>query len=387
VTQVDDHPEAASPPALPGSGAEPAEPAPVGPRRRRPRLVWVSLAIVIAAGAVVGVGLWAIDSSDDDAPATTAPPATATVERGTIVATETWDGTLERGSPFTVRAGFGGTVTRLLDQGAPVRRGDVLYRIDEQPVTLLSGVVPMYRDLGPGASGTDVAQLETNLAELGYPGITVDDQYTASTADAVRAWQEAIGAPVTGVVARGAAVFAPDGVQVDALRAAVGDVVAPGTPILDITGTDQVVQLDAEIDDLDRFAIGAPMTTTLPTGDQIAGTVTATEVVEVAPDPMSEDAATESIVQVEIDLNDNAADQLVGATVEVIVTMEERADVLLVPVNALLARAEGGYALEVVVDDGTSTLVPVETGLFAQGKVEVTSPDIAEGAVIGVAGR
>ncbi len=324
-----------------------------------------------------------------ESPSTTAgPDATATVERGTISATDSWDGTLERGTPFTVKSNAGGTVTRLADQGTTVGRGDVMFRVDEQPVTLLSGVVPMYRDLGPGASGADVAQIETNLAELGYAGFTVDDDYTSSTADAVRTWQESIGAPPTGTVRRGDVIFAPAGGQVDTLRSEVGDVVAPGAPVLDITGTDQVVNLEVDVDDLDRFAVDTQVTVLLPGGDKRTGTVSRTTVVEVAPDPMAEGAAaTESVVQVEVALGENAPEPLVGASVEVVVAVDERTDVLLVPVNALLALAEGGYALEVVADDGTTSLVPVETGLFAEGKVEVSSADIAEGTVVGVAGR
>jgi multidrug efflux pump subunit AcrA (membrane-fusion protein) len=101
------------------------------------------------------------------------------------------------------------------------------------------------------------------------------------------------------------------------------------------------------------------------------------------------DAATDPapIVEIDIALDGNAPDQLVGVPVEVVVRVDERTDVLLVPVNALLARAEGGYALEVVADDGTTSIVPVETGLFGAGKVEVTSADIDEGTVVGVAGR
>jgi hypothetical protein len=60
---------------------------------------------------------------------------------------------------------------------------------------------------------------------------------------------------------------------------------------------------------------------------------------------------------------------------------------LLVPVNALLAPAEGGYGLEVVRGDGTTTIVRVDTGLFAAGKVEVRGAGIAKGTVVGVAGR
>ena len=49
-----------------------------------------------------------------------------------------------------------------------------------------------------------------------------------------------------------------------------------------------------------------------------------------------------------------------------------------VPVSALVALAEGGYGLEIV--DGTQTrYVAVTLGMFAQGRVEVSGPDIAEG--------
>jgi hypothetical protein len=58
-----------------------------------------------------------------------------------------------------------------------------------------------------------------------------------------------------------------------------------------------------------------------------------------------------------------------------------------VPVSALLALAEGGYGLEVVRDDGTTKIVRVDTGLFADGKVEVRGAGIGEGTVVGVAGR
>ena len=51
---------------------------------------------------------------------------------------------------------------------------------------------------------------------------------------------------------------------------------------------------------------------------------------------------------------------------------------LAVPVNALLALAEGGYAVE-VERDGRRALVGVETGLFADGQVEVSGQGLAAG--------
>jgi hypothetical protein len=365
---------------------EPA-PAPDEPRRRRHRLVWLALAGgVLAAG--VGVWLWVANRSTETTGDAAGPVATATVERGAISATESWDGVLDRGASFTVKSGAQGTVTRVAEEGATVGRGDELFRVDERPTVLLSGTVPMYRDLGPGDVGADVGQLEGNLADLGHGGFAVDDTYDWATTAAVRAWQASIGAEPTGVVARSAVVFGPARGQVDMARAAAGDVVGPGAPVLDIAGTAQVVNLEIDMDDRDRLAVGSAVTVRLPEGGEIRGTVGRAAAVETGPEPTSEDGGpTEPIVQVEVTLRENAPAELLGAPVEVVVAVDERADVLLVPVTALLAIAEGGYGLEVVADEGTTSIVPVDTGLFADGKVEVSSPDIAEGTVVGVAGR
>ena len=53
------------------------------------------------------------------------------------------------------------------------------------------------------------------------------------------------------------------------------------------------------------------------------------------------------------------------------------------PITALLARPEGGFAVELVAD-GTSALVPVDTGLFAAGRVEINGEGVAEGMRVGV---
>jgi peptidoglycan hydrolase-like protein with peptidoglycan-binding domain len=362
-----------------------AEPEWGEPRRRRRGLVWLALGGAVLAAAGAGAWLWVSNASTEPTPATTGPATTATVERGTISATESFDGTLDRGGPFTVTGSGEGIITRLTEQGETLERGDELYRLNEQPVTLLRGVVPMYRDLAPGDSGIDVKQLEKNLAKLGYDGFPVDDEYTFSTAEAVRAWQGDIGAEPTGVVSRADVVFLPEGGRVDTLHVTVGDTLSPGSPILDITGAEQVISLEVDVDDRDRFEVDTEVTVVLPGGDEVSGTVSSTAVVEVVSEEEGTD--TESIVQIEVALNAKAPDEFVGAPVDVIAAVDERTDVLFVPVNALLALAEGGYGLEVVADDGTTSIVAVETGLFGEGKVEINSPEVAEGTVVGVAGR
>ena len=69
--------------------------------------------------------------------------------------------------------------------------------------------------------------------------------------------------------------------------------------------------------------------------------------------------------------------------VDVGFTASERKDVLTVPVAALLALAEGGYGVRSSTA-ATTRIVAVETGLFADGRVEVTGDGLAEGMTVGV---
>lgn len=71
--------------------------------------------------------------------------------------------------------------------GDRVDEGDVLFEIGGRPVIVLGGDLPAYRDMTPGMTGPDVAQLESALVRLGHDPGTVDDAYDADTAAAVAA--------------------------------------------------------------------------------------------------------------------------------------------------------------------------------------------------------
>jgi len=78
-----------------------------------------------------------------------------------------------------------------------------------------------------------------------------------------------------------------------------------------------------------------------------------------------------------------ALGSLGGAPVDVDFVVDERKDVLAVPVAALLAMVEGGFGVE-IVDGDTTRIVAVRTGMFAGGRVEVSGEGIAEGMTVGV---
>jgi hypothetical protein len=67
-----------------------------------------------------------------------------------------------------------------------------------------------------------------------------------------------------------------------------------------------------------------------------------------------------------------------GLPVDVEVTTVAADDVLVVPVDALLALAGGGYAVEVDDGGGSTHLVRVDLGVFADDLVAVTG-DLAAG--------
>jgi peptidoglycan hydrolase-like protein with peptidoglycan-binding domain len=342
-------------------------------------LTVAAVAAVAAIGIVGTVGLGGGGSTT--ASAGTQPPATATVTRGTLTETEDVPGTLGYGDPTVLSGRLPGTITELPTPGHTVKHGEALYRVNASPVVLLYGTQPMYRTLAPGVEGADVAQFERELSALGYQGFTVDDAYTSATADAVRRWQEALGLTETGTVETGRIVFAPAAVRVGAVSARLGD--AATGPVLSYTGTSRQVTVKLDVAKQDLARAGAPATVRLPNGATVAGTVGSVGTVATAgaasggqTAPTTIDVAITVAEQAKLGTYDEAP-------VEVTLIADERKDVLIVPVAALLALAEGGYGVQVVSGSQTR-IVAVTTGLFAGGKVEISGEGIDVGTIVGM---
>jgi peptidoglycan hydrolase-like protein with peptidoglycan-binding domain len=302
------------------------------------------------------------------------------VARTTLRQTTDVDGTLGYGDSRTLAGRTPGVLTAVPAEGSTVRRGQPLYTVDTKPVTLLYGTVPAYRTLAPGVSGADVRELEENLRALGYTGFTVDDDYTDATATAVRAWQDDLGLPTTGTVDPSQVLFAPGPLRVGEQKAQVGDRVGPGAPIFSWTGTVREVTVALPVEDQHLVRPGGTVTVELPGGSTVSGRIAS--VGTVAHQPRSEGGSAT------VDTTVTVADQrslgiLDGAPVTVHIVSAERRNVLAVPVAALLALREGGYGVQ-VVSAGTSRIVAVQTGMFANGQVEISAAGITAGTVVGV---
>ncbi len=216
----------------------------------------------------------------------------------------------------------------------------------------------------------DIAQLAENLTALGYEG---------PLAEQVRAWQQAAGLPVTGIVGPNQFVIAAGPAHIAAHTASIGETLTASSPdrgsILDYSSTQKLVAVPLAVADQALAAAGRTVTVTLPDDTDVEGTIS--EVGSVV---------TDGSIEVTIAIADQAAlSGLEVASVDVEFVSDSRNGVLSVPIAALLARPEGGFAVELVAG-GARVVVPVDTGLFAAGRVEITGEGIAEGMRVGVPG-
>ncbi|MGW3963064.1 peptidoglycan-binding protein [Amycolatopsis sp. NPDC005003] len=348
--------------------------------RRRGRTRWfiAGAVLVVVLGTSSVVILTRVSSATPVKEA--APPAveTAEVAKTDLSEEEEADGTLGYGDESVVTGRKPGTVTSLPDAGATLTRCKPVYGVDAKPVPLFYGPLPFYRDLAEGAAdGADVKQLEENLKACGFGGFgTPDKKFTAATAAALKKWQKSLGLEQTGAFGQGDVVLAPGEVRVSALAA------KPGAPaqgeILKTTGTVRLVQVKLAAAKQGLAQQGAKASVTV-NGKTTQGTITDVGRTAVEGKNQAGEDDGKPKITVVVRLDDPAvAGTLDSSPATVRFTKDVHQGVLAVPVGALLALAEGGYAVE-VDENGQRRLIAVQTGLFSGGKVEVSGTGLAAG--------
>lgn len=288
------------------------------------------------------------------------------------------------GSPYTVVNQARGTYTELPAEGDKVDCGDVLYRVDENPVLLMCGTVPAYRTLQSGDVGEDVRQLNQNLQTLGHDtGFEIDPKdnaFTENTEKALRVLQHGKGLDVTGTFEIGDAVFLPESVRIGKVTAVLGGSAQAGASILDATSDTPEVQMGLDPSQQGEVKVGDRAQVTLPGNTMVTGKVD--RIGNVATVPAGQNgSALAATIPVYISLDDTeVARGFDAAPVQVDITTQGVEDALSVPVTALVGKSGGGFAVEVVRSDGRRELVGVKLGLFdtAGGRVQVEG-DLHEG--------
>ena len=255
--------------ASPATESDPEDsgrPAVHGSRLARRRRVLLGVGIAAALLAIGGlIGASFVKSPQQLAADTAAPPPTVTTApvvsqvltssvqmRGVVYPATEYDvyasGPSSSSSGAGSSAGGGGSsatggsgsavyISKLdVAAGHSVTNGKQLAEIDGQPLFALAGTVPAWRDLTPGESGPDVAELQKALAKLGY----YDDGDTpgyfgSATGYAVYLYYEHLGypPPSSGGVPAADVVFLPSlPATVVAVNGATGE--QAGQPFLEL---------------------------------------------------------------------------------------------------------------------------------------------------------
>ena len=355
-----------------------------GPARPTRRLLLGAGAVLLLAGA--GAGTAAAtgilpgrpDKGDDKSEAFTG--TTEEITRGTLQGETSAAGTLRFSDSHVLRSGFEGVVTWLPAAGTVLHAGDRLYDAGGESAYLMHGSIPAWRAFEDGMSkGSDIQQLQSALQGLGYFTREPDGTFGWWTIRAIRAWQKDMSLEQTGAIPLGRIVFAPDDLRVGSIKSRVGDKVAVEGDLYDVTSTAQVVDVNIKLADQQLGVVGNKVTLHLPGAVDTTGTISSVGT-PTEKSGSGDSKEKERVIPVTIvpdDASVTADFQEVSVTVGL--PSEKRENVLSVPVGALVALSPEQFGVEVVQDDNTTTRIPVTTGLFAAGRVEISGEDLAEG--------
>ncbi len=220
---------------------------------------------------------------------------------------------------------------------------------------------------GDAAHGEDVRQLEEALIALGFNvdgDIVADGVFAPENIKSVLTFQAAAGLEPDSIINLGEVVFLPGSVRVTSQLAFKSSGVGAGSPLLGISLSEKVVRIDLPADDQGLLAVGDAVTVEMPDQSLVPATVAfvAQTATAVANGPVT--------FEVRIELDDPAvAAGLDEAPVDVIVVSDSVDDVMAIPVSALVALLEGGYAVEKDTGGGDIQLVAVEVGFFGSNNM------------------
>ncbi len=172
-----------------------------GSPQRRSRVLPAMLAVALLLGVVAGFVARGFVSPAQEAANASAPPAsliTAQVRFGVLPVLVTMRANVSDGKsvPVSAPGDLGGSlpvVTSIgVRPGEQVGQGTLLFTVAERPVFIFQGKIPVFRSMGPGVHGPDVAELQAGLVAAGFGiGSDASGVYGPGTAAAVAALYKA----------------------------------------------------------------------------------------------------------------------------------------------------------------------------------------------------
>ena len=253
------------------------------------------------------------------------------------------------------------TYTYLPQVGQVIGRGQELFAIDGQPSILLYGDVTPWRAFMPGmAPGPDVAALNTNLDALGYG--------KGMRGRRVHGGDRSGGAEVPSGSPYGAhwpagpgfgACSSPAQIEVNSVTPTIGSTPSAGGAVLQVTLTARQVQIALDASQQSDVAVGDNVSIVMPNNSTTPGVVSYVGTVATTPSSQNGGSGSPTIEVNVTPLDPAATGNLDDLPVNVWITQASVPNALVVQVDALIALAGGGYALEVAPAHGAHYLEAV----------------------------
>lgn len=324
---------------------------------RRPFFQIVMVLAILAAGCGLGWVLAVTFESPEQRAANASPPPpsviTAVVKTGTLASTINVRTTLVLANESTTS--ISKVVTRApVSAGQEVTQGQVLLELEGQPLFVLKGAFPFYRDLATNSTGPDVSQLQAALRGVGFD-VPDTGRYDWATIVAVSNLYDRAG--YQGYDGRS---FGPgQAIAVGGFPATLNAVPPVGRPT---TGSDQVsigfgapVARGALPSEMQPFiSVGQEAQLSLDTGELLSAIVKSIE------PPQAEGENATIVFEAKLEDGSDLDLALIGSGGIAVVTITSVAEeALLVPTSAVAHGQDGSAFVLVETEDGSFAQTPV----------------------------
>jgi hypothetical protein len=374
-----------------------ASESPAQGRLRRRRTILIGVLILALMASVGGILISTSIKSPAQLAAQTSSPGltrlTTTVQRQVVTDTVLAQAVVSKppeisGPPGGGSGGSSGSsgaqpiVTRIfLGPGSAVSPGRPILEVAGRPMFVFEGSYPAYRDLTPGESGPDVAQLQANLESLGYSvGSDSSGVFGPGTSAAVAAFYKGIGYSVPKVTggpkgSQGAMVplsefmFVPKfPARVVKLGASIGQTASGSLVTLSLGRPGIKGQLNPADAALVRPGMKVKITDPV-TGKSLRGTV-----LSVRQGAKTKGSISGGIyLPMKIRPDGSLPASLVGQNLALTISAaHSNGPVLTVPEAAVFASADGRTYVSKVTGAHSQEKIPVRIGITGGGLVQVT---------------
>lgn len=336
-------------------------------RIARPRVLLL-LAILAIGSLMLSFYLgtrYAATGPDPAVQAKTVIPVWAKVEERTVSEGLAIAGTTKAGETAPISARTNGEPVLVYQNQKPgnvLKAGDFIGIIGADPVFVLEGPLPLYRDLNLGDNGDDVLAFQKALNSAGY-ATAQSGTVTEDTLDAVTRLHRAhlTGVPSEGVtsIARNNYAILPGGSHTVTAVAAVGQLINDGNPIASVETSEPYVESSVELSVANKLKAGDRVSLRTSTGS-VEGTITS--IGELQNDP-SKGAAKS------VRFNADDPSKLTPGQSASITSKGNTSTTLAVPTTAVRQDSQGTYVL--VEKGGSSTSTSKDAPATERVNVEV----------------